>query len=166
MKVSRVNLRDLKLRKLVRWLIHTAGVILALLAVVIALASTAWFRNVLQHRIEAGLTQVTGGKVEIAGMDFSFNSRRVNAIRRSSSAYLPGLDDAKVIEIWRGLRPCTPDGLPIISRSNDFNNLIIAAGHAMLGMSLGPITGKLVTQLVGGEKMDMDISSLGMGRFG
>jgi translocation and assembly module TamB len=66
-----VNLRDLKLRKLVRWLIHTAGVILVLLAVVIALASTAWFRNVLQHRIEASLRQVTGGKVEIAGMDFS-----------------------------------------------------------------------------------------------
>jgi D-amino-acid dehydrogenase len=98
-------------------------------------------------------------------MDFSFNSRRIDAIRRSSRAYLPGLDDAKVIEIWRGLRPCTPDGLPIISRSHDFNNLIVAAGHAMLGMSLGPITGKLVSQLVGDEKTDVDLHPLRMERF-
>jgi D-amino-acid dehydrogenase len=105
------------------------------------------------------------GTLEMAGMDFSFNSRRVNAIRRSSSAYLPGLDTAKVIEIWRGLRPCTPDGLPIISRSNDLSNLIIAAGHAMLGMSLGPITGKLVAQLVGEEQTDVDINPFGVSRF-
>lgn len=105
------------------------------------------------------------GTLEIAGMDFSFNSRRVNAIRKSARAYLPGLDTANVIEIWRGLRPCTPDGLPIISRSADFNNLIIAAGHAMLGMSLGPITGKLVAQLVGGEQTDMDVRPFGVGRF-
>jgi D-amino-acid dehydrogenase len=105
------------------------------------------------------------GTLEMAGMDFSFNSRRVNAIRRSSSAYLPGLEEAKVIEIWRGLRPCTPDGLPIISRLNDFSNLIIAAGHAMLGMSLGPITGKLVAQLVAGEQTDVDLVPLRADRF-
>lgn len=105
------------------------------------------------------------GTLEMAGMDFSFNSRRVNAIRKSSSAYLPGLDTAKVIEIWRGLRPCTPDGLPIISRSGDFENLIVAAGHAMLGMSLGPITGKLVSQLVMGEQIDVDATPLRLDRF-
>ena len=73
-----MNLRNSKLRKLVRWLIHTAGIILVLLAVIIGLASTAWFRNVLQHRIEAGLTQVTGGKVEITGMDFKPLDLRVD----------------------------------------------------------------------------------------
>jgi len=105
------------------------------------------------------------GTLELAGMDFSFNSRRIDAIRRSSCNYLPGLDDAKVIEIWRGLRPCTPDGLPIISRSRDFNNLIVATGHAMLGISLGPITGRLVSQLVGGEKTDVDLTPFRMERF-
>ena len=105
------------------------------------------------------------GTLELAGMDFSFNSRRVEAIQKSARAYLPGLDTAKVIEIWRGLRPCTPDGLPIISRSRDFSNLIIAAGHAMLGMSLGPVTGKLVTQLVSGENTEWDITLLEMERF-
>jgi D-amino-acid dehydrogenase len=105
------------------------------------------------------------GTLELAGMDFSFNSRRIEAIQKSARAYLPGLDTAKVIEIWRGLRPCTPDGLPIICRSKDFSNLIIAAGHAMLGMSLGPITGKLVSQLVLGEKTELNVAPLAVGRF-
>lgn len=59
------------MRKLVRWLIYSAGIMVVLLAVIIGLARTAWFSNILQQRIEAGLTQVTGGKVEIAGMKFS-----------------------------------------------------------------------------------------------
>jgi D-amino-acid dehydrogenase len=105
------------------------------------------------------------GTLEMAGMDFSFNMRRLDAIRKSSSAYLPGLADARVIEIWRGLRPCTPDGLPILGRSADFENLIVAAGHAMLGMSLGPVTGRLVSQLVCEEKTDVDLTPLRMERF-
>ena len=105
------------------------------------------------------------GTLELAGMDFSFNSRRVRAIQQSSASYLPGLAEAKVIEIWRGLRPCTPDGLPIISRVKRFENLIVAAGHAMLGMSLGPITGKLVSQLVHAEKTEVEISALSADRF-
>jgi len=105
------------------------------------------------------------GTLELAGMDFSFNSRRIRAIQRSCADYLPGLAEAKVIEIWRGLRPCTPDGLPIISRVKKYENLIVAAGHAMLGMSLGPITGKLVSQLAQEERTDMDISPLVAERF-
>lgn len=105
------------------------------------------------------------GTLELAGMDFSINSRRVDAMRSASRRYLPGLDEAKVIEIWRGLRPCTPDGLPIISRSNDFENLIVAAGHAMLGMSLGPVTGNLVSQLVDGQKTEVDVTPFRMERF-
>lgn len=105
------------------------------------------------------------GTLEIAGMDFSFNKLRLDAIRKSSCAYLPGLADAKVIEIWRGLRPCTPDGLPIISRSTEFQNLIVAAGHAMLGMSLGPVTGRLVSQLACYERTEFDLTLLRMERF-
>lgn len=105
------------------------------------------------------------GTLELAGMDFSFNSRRIRLMQSSSVDYLPGLAGAKVIEIWRGLRPCTPDGLPIISRVKKYQNLIVAAGHAMLGMSLGPITGKLVSQLGMGERTDMDVVPLRGGRF-
>lgn len=105
------------------------------------------------------------GTLELAGMDFSFNSKRVRAMQEASAEYLPGLAEAKVKEIWRGLRPCTPDGLPIVSRVKRFENLIVAAGHAMLGMSLGPITGKLISQLIGGEKTDLDVGPLAAGRF-
>lgn len=106
------------------------------------------------------------GTLEMTGMDLSFSQRRVDAIRRSANAYLPGLSDAKVIEIWRGLRPCTPDGLPIIDRSKLFNNLIVAAGHAMLGISLGPVTGRLVSQLVCNERTEVDVKPFTMERFG
>ena len=105
------------------------------------------------------------GTLELAGMDFSINMRRVDAIRKAADQYLPGLAQARVIEIWRGLRPCTPDGLPIISRSDSFNNVFIAAGHAMLGMSLGPITGKLISQLVNEELIDFNLSPFNINRF-
>ena len=105
------------------------------------------------------------GTLELAGMDFSINARRVDAMRKASSEYLPGLHDARIIEIWRGLRPCTPDGLPIIGSSRYFDNLIVAAGHAMLGMSLGPITGKLVSQLVNAEKTEVDVLPFRVERF-
>ena len=91
--------------------------------------------------------------------------RRVEAIRKAVHRYLPGLVDAKRIETWRGLRPCTPDGLPIISRSDSVRNLVIAAGHAMLGMSLGPVTGKLVSQLICGESTALEMAPFDLNRF-
>ena len=112
-----------------------------------------------------GDTLRIAGTLELAGMDFTFNSQRIESIKKASRAYLPGIEEAKLIEIWRGLRPCTPDGLPIISHSSTFNNLMIAAGHAMLGMSLGPITGKLVSQLVLGERTELNVAPLAASRF-
>jgi translocation and assembly module TamB len=76
-----VTLGNLKLRKVVRWLIHAAGIILVLCAVIIGLASTAWFRNILQHRVEADLSRVTGGKVEITGLEFHPFELRIDVRR-------------------------------------------------------------------------------------
>jgi len=105
-----------------------------------------------------------GGTLELAGLDLSINQRRVEAIRRGASQYLPQIE-AKREEVWRGLRPCTPDSLPVIGRSQKFDNLVIASGHGILGVSLGPITGKLVAQLVCGEPLDFDIKPLSPDRF-
>lgn len=105
------------------------------------------------------------GTLEFAGLDFSINKRRVQAILRAAREYLSDTEELELIEIWRGLRPCTPDGLPMIGRSSSFNNLIIAAGHGMLGVSLGPITGKLVSQLVCGETPSLNLSGLKPERF-
>jgi D-amino-acid dehydrogenase len=105
------------------------------------------------------------GTLELAGMEFSINQRRVSAILRAVREYLPGIEDVDLVEIWRGLRPCTPDSLPIIERSKSYENLIVAAGHGMLGVSLGPITGKLVSQIASADTPEIDVSALTTARF-
>ena len=119
--------------------------------------------HVVVNPLEGALR--VAGTLELAGMDLSINMRRVTAIRKAAEGYLPGLDQARVVENWRGLRPCTPDGLPIIGRCDSFANLFLAAGHAMLGMSLGPITGKLISQLVNEEKTEFKLDPFGLNRF-
>jgi len=103
--------------------------------------------------------------LELAGFDFSINQRRLAATRQGISDYLPGMTDLDVIEIWRGYRPTTPDGLPLIGRSQTINNLIFATGHGMLGLTHGPITGKLVAQLIANEAPDLDLTPLRPDRF-
>ncbi|NKB67809.1 MAG: FAD-dependent oxidoreductase [Candidatus Latescibacteria bacterium] len=105
------------------------------------------------------------GTLELAGMDFSINARRVEAIRRSVPQYLPQLQGLDEIEVWRGLRPCTPDGLPFLGRARTWDNLTVAAGHAMIGISLGPITGRLVAQVVAGLDTEIPIEALRLDRF-
>jgi D-amino-acid dehydrogenase len=105
------------------------------------------------------------GTLELAGLDLAINRRRVDAIRRSAVRYLRAAANVEVLEIWRGLRPCTPDGLPIIGRPAHLDNLIVATGHAMIGVSLGPVTGRLVSQLAGGERPLFDLAPLSPERF-
>jgi D-amino-acid dehydrogenase len=107
-----------------------------------------------------------GGTLELAGLDLSVNQRRVEALRRNASQYIGETDHLELLEIWRGLRPCTPDGLPLLGRSARFGNLIVAAGHAMVGMSLGPVTGKIVAQLAAAGSLVTDIRLLDPQRFG
>lgn len=107
-----------------------------------------------------------GGTLELAGMDLSVNRRRVEALRRQALRCLDGVGELELLEIWRGLRPCAPDGLPLVGRSTRFENLIIAAGHAMLGMSLGPVTGKLVARLAAEGALPADLRALDPERFG
>ncbi len=106
-----------------------------------------------------------GGTLELVGMDLSINDRRVQAIHEAAKRYVGGLEAIDVVEIWRGLRPCAPDGLPLIGRTRAYENLIVATGHGMLGMSLGPVTGRLVMQLVCGEEADVDLAPLSPDRF-
>ena len=106
-----------------------------------------------------GDTLRIGGTLELAGMELSISRRRVDAILDAVPRYLPDFDigSHEILETWCGLRPCTPDGLPFLGRVPDVRNLIVAAGHAMIGISLGPVTGKLVRQIVAGERADLDI---------
>jgi D-amino-acid dehydrogenase len=105
------------------------------------------------------------GTLELAGFDLSINTRRVEAIKNGIPAYLRltvRLEDA---EIWRGLRPLTPDTLPIIGRTRRYANLIIAAGHGMLGISLAPITGQLVAEIAARAQPSHDLTLLSPDRF-
>jgi len=107
------------------------------------------------------------GTLELAGFDMSINKRRLHAILKAVSAYFPDIDtDAlELIEIWRGLRPCSPDGLPYLGRPRRYDNVIISTGHGMKGISLAPITGKIVAQLASGQTPAMDIEALRIERF-
>ena len=107
-----------------------------------------------------------GGTLELAGLDLSINRPRVEALIRSAREYLRGIEQMEPIEIWRGLRPATPDGLPIIGRAQPLENLIVASGHGMIGMSMGPMTGKLVSQIATGEQPVVDLRPLSLERFG
>ena len=94
-----------------------------------------------------------GGTMEITGLDESISRRRVDGITGSLAHYYPQLTKEMFdgLPVWNGLRPCSPDGLPYIGRSARYENLTIATGHAMLGLSLAPVTGKLVADLLSDE---------------
>ncbi|HLB00515.1 MAG TPA: FAD-dependent oxidoreductase, partial [Bacteroidota bacterium] len=68
-------------------------------------------------------------------------------------------------DVWAGLRPCSPDGLPYVGRTRKFKNLVTAAGHAMLGITLSPVTGKLVSEIVTGRTPSVDCTLLRPERF-
>ncbi len=108
-----------------------------------------------------------GGTMEIAGNDESINPARVRGIMKTIPQYLPdfGPADFEEVEPWCGMRPCSPDGLPYIGRFRKFANLIAATGHAMIGVSLAPGTGKLVAAIVSGEEPPMDLAAVDPNRY-
>jgi D-amino-acid dehydrogenase len=105
------------------------------------------------------------GTLELVGFDLSVRWKRVQRIREGGDRLFPGTARVEPLEVWRGLRPCTPDGLPIIGRSPRHANLVIATGHCMLGLGEGPITGRLVAQLAAGETPQIDLAPLRADRF-
>ena len=105
------------------------------------------------------------GTLELSGLDLSVDARRVAAIERAGRRRVRGLEGRAVVAVWRGLRPCAPDGLPIVGRPAAADNLVVATGHAMLGFTLAPVTGELVGQLVAGEEPAHDLTLLHPDRF-
>jgi len=105
------------------------------------------------------------GTLELSGLDLAIVRRRVAAIENAADRYLTGISDRRLVEIWRGLRPLTPDGLPIIGRSKTIENLVVATGHGMMGITFGPITGKLVSEIVTGREPALDIAPFRVERF-
>jgi D-amino-acid dehydrogenase len=108
-----------------------------------------------------------GGTMEMAGLNEELNARRIQGIVKAAGEYYPEfkVEDFAGIEPWGGLRPCSPDGMPYLGRSGRYENLSIATGHAMMGVSLAPVTGKLMAQILSREKPFLDISQLNPERY-
>jgi len=107
------------------------------------------------------------GTLELAGLDMTINQRRVDSILNAMPSYFPEMsaDRMELIEVWRGLRPCTPDGLPLLGRAEAYDNLVIGAGHATIGISLGPESGRILKCIVRGEPTGYDAAALSPDRF-
>ena len=108
------------------------------------------------------------GTMEICGRDLSVNEQRVQGIIDSFCQFFPAFDSAhfKGLEVWSGLRPCTPDGMPYVGKVPSVDNTIVATGHSMLGLSLGAVSGRLVAdQINSSDFLPLDITNLDPARF-
>jgi D-amino-acid dehydrogenase len=108
-----------------------------------------------------------GGTMEIAGTNESININRVKGIFESINRFYPDFQSTfpEKEEIWKGLRPCSPDGLPYIGLAPKWKNVLVGSGHAMMGISLAPGTGKILAELHEGISSKMDISAFEVGRY-
>jgi D-amino-acid dehydrogenase len=88
------------------------------------------------------------GTLEISGMDDKINPYKVKSILQAVPQYYPELKIINPGPIWYGYRPCSPDGLPYIGRWKPGSSVIVATGHAMMGLSLAPVTGRMVKNIV------------------
>jgi D-amino-acid dehydrogenase len=100
--------------------------------------------------------RLTSG-VELASLeappDFSIPRRLLPLARR----YLPGLDE-RVLSEWQGFRPSLPDSLPVIGRAKRHANVYLAFGHQHVGLTLGPVTGRIIADLVAGRDPGLDLT--------
>ncbi|MFC5455784.1 NAD(P)/FAD-dependent oxidoreductase [Prosthecobacter fluviatilis] len=108
-----------------------------------------------------------GGTMEMAGINETITHRRVRGITRAFPQYFPAFEESDFagVKPWSGLRPVSPDGMPYIGRTRRWKNLTIATGHAMMGLSLAPATGKIVSDLLDGEKPAVALDLMSPDRF-
>jgi len=106
-----------------------------------------------------------GSTMEFAGYDESLNRSRLALLAEAAKVYLREPQAAPVQEEWFGWRPMTFDSLPIIDRSPIMNNVMIAAGHNMLGLSMAPATGRLVAELLDGRDPHVPPEPYSLKRF-
>ncbi len=77
----------------------------------------------------------------------------------------PGLAPATVAEVRVGLRPFSPDGLPILGRAPGVSNAWLCTGHGPSGIQLGPVSGALIARLIAGEEPGLDLSAFSPARY-
>ncbi|MGH8713053.1 MAG: NAD(P)/FAD-dependent oxidoreductase [Casimicrobiaceae bacterium] len=107
------------------------------------------------------------GTMELGGIDETINPIRVRGIVKAIPRYYPDFTPSKFegAQVRSGLRPCSPDGLPYVGRFARFANLSSATGHAMMGVSLGPITGKLMAEILSDQPPSCSMEGLSPDRY-
>ena len=107
-----------------------------------------------------------GGTAEIAGYDNRLRPHRRGPLDRSLRDLFPTAGDASKASFWCGLRPMTPDGTPVLGRAPGLPNLFLNTGHGTLGWTMAAGSGKVLADMVSGKQPEIDISDLGLSRYG
>jgi D-amino-acid dehydrogenase len=105
------------------------------------------------------------GTFELTGTDDRVDARRVDAIVAAVRRAMPDFGERRTLEVWRGLRPCMPDGLPVIGRIPKLDNAILATGHGMWGLQLAPVSGQLVSAIAADDESERVLPALRPDRF-
>jgi len=107
------------------------------------------------------------GTMELSGLNHQINQNRINGIVKSIKEFMPDFRevDFSDVKVWAGLRPCTPDGLPYIGSTRNTKNLYVGAGHAMLGWTLGPVTGQLLAEQITENHMSVSSPLISVDRY-
>lgn len=105
------------------------------------------------------------GTVEFSGLNHRLVPRRLDMLTAAARRYLDGLALTQPVNEWCGLRPCTADGLPVVGWAPAPRGLFVATGHARMGLTLGPVTGKLVSECILDGRPSIDITPLRVDRF-
>jgi D-amino-acid dehydrogenase len=108
-----------------------------------------------------------GGTMELGGVAYTINPKRLKGIINAAQAYFPKFDTQELtkVEPWSGLRPCPPDGIPYIGKIRKYDNLWMATGHGMMGLSLAPATGKFIADLITNKPTAVNLSIFDPNRF-
>jgi D-amino-acid dehydrogenase len=105
------------------------------------------------------------GTMEFSGVNHDIRRPRLDQLTRAADRYLEGIGDARPLSEWCGLRPVTPDGLPAVGPVPGIDGLHVATGHSMLGLTLGPVTGRLVADAVLDGEVPRGMEALAPDRF-
>lgn len=122
------------------------------------------------YTAKVGVTPFDGairvaGTMELSGINLHLDPRRLAALERAANADVPGVLEGESTTPWVGMRPITPDGLPVLGRLGEIDNLFVATGHQMMGVTLAPATGKAMAELMLEGSPSVDLEPFSPSRF-
>lgn len=142
------------------------GQLLSLAALPVPLQNVVYASGVGYLVPKADGTIIVGATQEEAGFDTRVTVQGIHGLLEGAAALAPGLGNAEVRDLWAGLRPGSSDATPILGPLPGWDGITVATGHFRNGILLAPITGRLIAQLVTGEKPERDLTPFSPGRFG